>query len=164
LVAAFRATLEEVLEAEVIIHVRDVSHDETLAQARDVEGVLKDLGVDPERCAGDLCVLNKIDRLDHDAQLALSNQAVRHPHAIPVSAITGAGIDDLLAQIDARLSGGMVRRDLTIEPAQGALLAWIYRHGNVIARRDDDDGLVHVTVDFDEADQQRFDKLVEEYR
>ncbi len=164
LVAAFRATLEEVLEAEVIIHVRDVSHDETLPQARDVESVLKDLGVSPERCAGDLCVLNKIDRLDEDARLALSNQAIRHPHAIPVSAVTGAGIDDLLAQIDARLSGGMVRRDLVIEPAQGALLAWIYRHGNVIARRDDEDGLVHLSVDFDEADQQRFDKMAEEYR
>jgi GTP-binding protein HflX len=159
LIAAFRATLEEVLEAQVIIHVRDISHDETEAQARDVEGVLADLGVEQSRIAGDIQVLNKMDRLDDDARLALLHQAARHDTLVPVSAVDGTGVDHLLARIESALKAERVQRVIDIAPSDGKLLAWVYRHGNVVARQDDEDGSVHLTVSLSPADMARFEKI-----
>ena len=160
LVAAFRATLEEVLEAELIVHVRDISHDESEAQAQDVQAVLKDLGVPVDRISGDLQVLNKIDLLDLDARQALEHQALRHDNLLPLSAHTGAGIDTLLARIDQRIGSDRVRRHIDLDSKDGAILAWIYRHGAVVDRQDDEQGGIHLAVDISHADLARFDKML----
>ena len=157
LVAAFRATLEEVLEADVVVHVRDMSHPDTEAQASDVEGVLKDLGLAEMVERGLVEALNKIDLLPEDA-VALTNQASRRPAAIPISALTGAGIDHLLACLEERLSAGRQTIDVSFAREDGAAIAWMYRHGEVVERRDDDSE-THLKVRLDEANLQRFQQM-----
>ena len=115
LIAAFRATLEEVIEADVILHARDVSHEDAAAQLQDVEKIRRQLGVDPQRDSNEkpalLEVWNKIDRLDADARVRLQNLAERRPadnRPVLVSAVTGEGLDALGAAIEARLAAGRV--------------------------------------------------------
>ncbi|WP_048646382.1 GTPase HflX [Nitratireductor soli] len=146
LVAAFRATLEEVIEADLVIHLRDISDPDSSAQAADVEEILGDLGVD----AGDkkhvLEVWNKIDNLDPERRRALLD-GTRGPAApLAVSAVTGEGVDDLLAQVEARISGAITAITISLTPAQMPLLDWVYRHGDVTERADNDDGSVTITV------------------
>jgi GTP-binding protein HflX len=149
LVAAFRATLEEVIEADVILHVRDLSHLESAAQSRDVVKILSELGIE---AAGDrrlIEVWNKIDRLDAGNRAALFNLADRQPgeqHPVPISAITGEGIEALEAAIQARLAERRVTLDLSLDPADGAGLSWLYRHAEVLEREFREDGQLHVTV------------------
>ncbi len=148
LVAAFRATLEEVIEADVILHVRDVSHEDTAAQSHDVERVLGELGIeasDPRMIE----VWNKIDRLDEEARARLANLAARMPAphlAVPVSAATGEGIDNLAAAIEARLAERRQTLELALDPADGAGLSWLYRHSEVLEKHLRDDGQLAVTV------------------
>jgi GTP-binding protein HflX len=153
LVAAFRATLEEVIEADVILHVRDVAHEDAQAQLHDVEKILRELGIDPQGAAAHKRVLievwNKIDRLDAEDRSRLANIAERRPEAerpVLVSAVTGQGIDTLSAAIDARLSAGRVLIELELDPADGAGMSWLYRHTEVIRRAVDADGRVAITV------------------
>src|SRR5438045_4513148 len=125
LVAAFRATLEEVLEAEIILHVRDISHEDAEAQERDVDAVLRQLGIDPDAGSGQriLEVWNKIDRFDPEERENLRNIAARRPPERPcflVSAETGEGIDALLAAIEDRLAASRTTRDLSIDSAARA--------------------------------------------
>jgi GTP-binding protein HflX len=139
LVAAFRATLEEVLEADVILHVRDAAHDETEAQKADVEKVLKELGMH-ENERGIVEVLNKIDLLEPDVTAALlvrnrARSAMLTGVQIAVSAKTGAGCDDLLNLIDRLLSAQEKTLRLTLEPEDGAGLAWAHANGRVLERR-----------------------------
>jgi len=155
LVAAFRATLEEVAEADVILHVRDAAHPETAAQRADVLAVLEDMVADdtldpawPERT---IEVLNKADLLGGVAQVPARNGS------IAVSAITGEGLDVLGAAIDARIAAGMELADYAIAPQDGARLAWLYQHGEVIDRADDEAG-VHVKVRLLPADRARFEQ------
>ena len=118
LVAAFRATLEEVLEAEIILHVRDISHEDAEAQERDVETVLRQLGIDPNAGGRILEVWNKIDRFDPEERENLRNIAARRPPERPcllVSAVTGEGIDELLRAIEDRLAATRMTLDLTID-------------------------------------------------
>jgi GTP-binding protein HflX len=129
LVAAFRATLEEVLEADIIAHVRDAAHDETEAQKADVLKVLADLGVEREPIE----ILNKIDLLDDEVRMGL--QASRRG-PIAVSALTGEGLDVLLARFEAELSRENIELHLHLAPEDGEGLAWAYRHGHVRERRD----------------------------
>ena len=123
LVAAFRATLEEVIEADLILHVRDIAHAETDSQARDVEAVLTDLGIDTVSVDGAILeVWNKIDLLSPvTREEAMS--AARWPERPPalVSAVTGEGIEALLADIDQRLGRGDVIIELVIPGARGRL-------------------------------------------
>jgi GTPase len=138
LVAAFRATLEEVLEADVILHVRDAAHDESEAQKADVKKVLRELGVhEDERRIVE--VMNKIDLLDSDVAAAmLVRNRVRADSAvgqIAVSARTGAGCGDLLALIDRLLSDKEKTLRLALAPEDGAGLAWAYANGRVLERR-----------------------------
>ncbi len=142
LISAFRATLEEVLAADVILHVRDISHDDAEAQAEDVEAILSDLGVEG---ADDklIEVWNKVDRLDGERRAALSVDA-RQP--VAVSALTGEGLDDLLAAIEARLAQGRRTVDLDLDGADGRSVHWLYEHAEVMSRRDGTDGRVHMTV------------------
>ena len=157
LVAAFRATLEEVLEADVVVHVRDISHPDSAAQATDVETVLRELGVGELVDDGLLEALNKIDRLDPDGREELLNQSRRHPNQIPLSAVSGEGLSVLLAEIDRRLGQGRAVLDVALPLSDGATIAWLYRHGEVVARRDDETQ-AYLRVKLDPADLHRFQR------
>jgi GTP-binding protein HflX len=151
LIAAFRATLEEVVEADVILHVRDVSHDDAQAQLHDVENILGELGIDP-RGAGKptlIEVWNKVDRLDGAERERLANIAERQgetEHPVLVSALTGEGIARLNAAIEVRLAAGRVLIELNLDPADGAGVSWLHRHTEVIAKTFDAKGRAAMTV------------------
>jgi len=155
LVAAFRATLEEVVEADVILHVRDVSHEDAEAQMHDVEKILRELGIDPHdetHKRSLLEVWNKIDRVDAAERLRLANIAERRPQAerpVLVSAVTGEGIDALTAAIEARLAAGRVVIALDLDPADGAGMSWLHRHTEVISKSLDAHGRMAMTVRVD---------------
>jgi GTP-binding protein HflX len=155
LVEAFRATLEEVSEADVILHIRDVAHPDTAAQRADVvavlDGMVKDGALDPGWPSRTLEVLNKADLMG-----GVSNVPVREG-CIPVSAITGDGLPDLLRAIDARLSAGMEMADYHLPSSAGARMAWLYEHGEVLDRRDDDNG-IYIQVRMLPADRARFER------
>ncbi len=137
LVAAFRATLEEVLEADVIVHVRDAAHDESEAQKADVLKVLEELGVSPDRPL--LEVLNKIDLLEpgqRQGLLARNDRAVNGERSIAVSALTGEGIPSLLAAFEGAVTRGNIVLTLRLDAADGEALAFAYRHAQVLDRRE----------------------------
>ena len=148
LVAAFRATLEEVIEANVILHVRDMSHEDAAAQSRDVEKVLEELGI-AQNDTRMIEVWNKVDRLDEEGRARLANLAERQPaerHPIIVSAVTGEGIDRLTDAIEARLGEGRQTLSVSLDPSDGAGLSWLYRHAEVLSKDMGDDGRLAVTV------------------
>nr|WP_241671478.1 GTPase HflX [Dankookia rubra] len=161
LVEAFRATLEEVAAADVILHVRDVSHPDTGAQRNDVLGVLRELASGPHPALDEgwesrvVEVLNKADLLGGTGAVPGANGA--DGRVVAVSALTGEGLDDLRAVLDARLAAGLEVVDYAIPAADGARLAWLYRHGEVVAR-DDAEGDVRVTVRLSPADRARFEQ------
>ena len=152
LVAAFRATLEEVMEADVILHVRDISHEDAEAQQHDVEAVLRQLGIDPEQGARILEVWNKIDRFDADQRENLENIAARRSGDVPcflVSAETGEGVDRLLAAIEDRLAATRTTLDLSVDASDGAAVSWLHRNSEVLAK-ELHDGRYDMTVRVDE--------------
>ncbi len=151
LVAAFRATLEEVTEADIVVHVRDAHHPDSEAQREDVLAVLGDLGVGEPAADGLIEVMNKIDMVDPAARARLENQALRNSHSVALSAITGEGCEGLLATIDRQLDSETRSVRLDIPLTDGKTLAWIYRHGEVLGRRDDDEA-AHLSVRLSEAD------------
>jgi GTP-binding protein HflX len=154
LVAAFRATLEEVVEADIILHVRDVSHEDTEAQSRDVAEVLKALGIDADDEERLIEVWNKIDRLDAEARMRVQNLAERRPagrRPVLVSALTGEGAEALAATIEARLGRRRVVIDLVVDPADGAGVSWLHRHAEVMEKSLDEDGRLAMTVRVDPA-------------
>jgi GTP-binding protein HflX len=155
LVAAFRATLEEVLEADVIVHVRDISHPETEHQKRDVELVLDDLGV-LERIRHDrsLEALNKIDQMDTESRSAMV--ARNEPTRVALSAITGQGCTGLIERIETILSIGELRLRYDLDPADGAAIAWLHQHGRVFEQKMQDADL-SVCVFLASDDASRFD-------
>ena len=135
LVAAFRATLEELRTADLVIHVRDIAHPEAGAQRSDVLQVLASLGLEHLADEGRLIEFwNKLDLLSGDARELIGAAAVRQPDVLLGSARTGQGIDGLLAELDRRLAAGARVLELDLDTADGARLAWLYRHGNVLAR------------------------------
>ena len=149
LIAAFRATLEEVIEADVILHLRDMSHPDAEAQAEDVASVLRELGIDPNDCARVLEVWNKIDRLDADARTRLANVAARQPaeaRPVLISALKGEGIVPLLEAVEGRVVAGRPTLLLSLDPADGAGLGWLHRTCEVLSRELSDDGRLEVTV------------------
>jgi len=160
LVEAFHATLEEVLEAQVVVHVRDISHPDTEAQAQDVDGVLKELGLDDAALQDALIeVRNKADLLDEDTLSLQTNQAARADHPVVLtSAVTGDGVDAFLGAVEQCLGQALETLEITVELSDGKRVAWLYAHGEVLARRDDEDG-VHLTVRFEPANLQRFKQL-----
>jgi GTP-binding protein HflX len=155
LVAAFRATLEEVLEAHCIVHVRDVAHAESEAQKADVLKVLTDLGVEPGRDRPFVEVLNKIDLLESEARAGLLRDR-RRGAGIAVSALTGEGVDQLLGRFDAALTGDNIALAVRIDASDGEGLAWIYRHSRVIARKDGGPRIA-LTITIDPQDRERFE-------
>jgi GTP-binding protein HflX len=149
LISAFRATLEEVLEADLILHVRDIAHEDAEAQQADVQRVLMDLGIDPHEDGRFMEVWNKADLLGEDEFLAAQSRArLRSQPTEPVliSALTGQGIDALLEAFEQRLSLDRRVFDLAIPPDDGASLNWLYENGEVTNRATAADGTVHVTV------------------
>jgi GTP-binding protein HflX len=145
LVEAFRATLEEVKEADVVLHVRDIASDESAAQAGDVRAVLERLGVDMED-RSILEVWNKLDLVPNDDRDVVTGDARRaHPPAIPLSAVTGEGCAELLDAI-AALVDEAPPVDVFTPVGEGAAIAWLYRHGRVLERSDGKDGSVRLAV------------------
>jgi GTPase len=145
LISAFRATLEEVRGADVIVHVRDISHADSDAQGADVHAILAELGV-ADHADRLIEVWNKIDLLDPDARSALADE--EKTHAAPplaISAATGEGIDRLLQAIEDRLARGRSLVELTLDAGDGRGLHWLYEHAEVMSRRDEESGL-HLTV------------------
>lgn len=155
LVAAFRATLEEVTEADLILHVRDVAHPDSDAQVADVERVLVELGLEVRLERDAIEVLNKIDLLDRESRSVLAEQTARQPRHVAVSAITGEGLEDLLAVIAKRLEERLEVVEVSIPHSEGATLAWLYRHGQVL-RRWDDDSHSHLQVELTPDKSRRF--------
>jgi GTP-binding protein HflX len=153
LVAAFRATLEEVIEADLIVHVRDVSHGDTEAQQKDVENVLRELGIAAEDTRL-VEVWNKIDRIDATERERVANLAQRQPaerQPALVSAVTGEGIDRLIDQIETRLAKTRVVMALDLDVADGAGASWLYRNVEVLDKTVTDDGRLAMTVRVDPA-------------
>ncbi len=145
LISAFRATLEEVRAADVIVHVRDISHVDSEAQAHDVEAVLDEIGV-ADHADRVIEVWNKVDLLDADARAALAREhGARDSAPLAISATTGEGIDHLLAAIEDRLARGRPELELRLDLSDGKGLHWLYEHAEVMSRRDEEDGL-HLTV------------------
>jgi GTP-binding protein HflX len=156
LVAAFRATLEEVLSADLVIHVRDISHPDTEAQKKDVQDVLRDLGLETEDSGALIEALNKTDLLAPGERQAQIARARRHPDLAAVSALTGEGMDALLKAIDRRLAADRRVYHYRLGPADGAATAWLYEHGEVLERTEADDGGVRLSVGLRPADAERF--------
>ena len=150
LIAAFRATLEEVVEADLILHVRDVSGEDSEAQALDVEQVLGQLGIAQKNAI--LEVWNKIDRLDDEMRMRLRNLGARRTHRpILVCALSGEGIDQLAAEIETRLAQQRITLKLVIPASDGAGLSWLHRHAEVITKELRDDGQVVIVARTDPA-------------
>lgn len=138
LVMAFRATLEEVMEADVIVHVRDYHHSDTRAQKKDVENVLCDLGLKDAVDIELVEALNKIDLFDKDDQEMIRNQKQRKPKEWPISAVTGEGVQELLECVEATLNRDRKQFKLMIPIEDGKTLARIYQKGQIIKRTDNE--------------------------
>ena len=149
LIASFRATLEEVLAADVILHVRDINHRETDAQSHDVNTVLEELGIDEERRALIIEVWNKADLLDQSERLNKESQAARRSDVALVSSLTGAGIEQLLEKIEQRLSKTSVVYEIMIEPSDGKGMAWLHQRGEVLDKKSFEDGRTQLSVRLD---------------
>ncbi len=166
LVAAFRATLEEVSEADVIVHVRDTSDPDSDAQRRDVQDVLKELGVDEYDPRPVVDVLNKADLLDEASRLRRVNglkRAGRNGHdpgarALLVSARTGEGVDAFVSCLTGVFNRLRQVVEFELSPEDGASLAWLYRHGEVLARKTQDNGRLNLTLRMTPPDIGRFSK------
>ncbi|MDE2578439.1 MAG: GTPase HflX [Hyphomicrobiales bacterium] len=149
LVSAFRATLEEVTEADVVLHVRDVAHADTEAQSADVEKILGELGVSPQDHQRLIEVWNKADLLTPERREGLMQAArATAPEARPVlvSALTGEGIDGLLGEVEERLAAGRTTLRVTLAADDGAGLAWLYENGEVLARKQGRTGKTTVDI------------------
>jgi len=132
LVAAFKATLEEVISADLLIHVRDIAHPDSEAQRTDVEKVLSEIGVDLETPRFE--AWNKLDLLDDARRAALIEEAAKREDVMALSAVSGEGVDALIAAVAARLTEGHRRYTIALDPADGAGAAWLHQHGDVLGQ------------------------------
>jgi GTP-binding protein HflX len=156
LVAAFRATLEEVLSADLICHVRDISHPETVSQARDVASILESLGVSDK--TPQIEIWNKIDRLPEDARAAAVTQAARQDDVIAISAISGQGLSELIVAIGDKLSDATHLTQLHLRFAEGRKRAWLFEKELVEAETQTEDGF-DLTVRWTARQEARFRAL-----
>jgi len=156
LVEAFHATLEEVNEADIIAHVRDISHPETEQQKQDVEGVLREMDLDEVTEQNLIEILNKVDLVPEDDLFPLTNQVARkNIGAALISAKSGQGCNELLRLFDERLGTAMRLHDISLAPEDGAAQSWLYDHGEVLEREDSADE-VRLKVRLEPADAARF--------
>ncbi|MDT7933253.1 MAG: GTPase HflX [Sphingomonadaceae bacterium] len=158
LVAAFRATLEEVLEADVIVHVRDIAHVDSEAQAADVRHVLDALGVGATQPAPVIEAWNKLDLLPPEDRSERRGEAQRRDDVALVSALTGEGVDALLDRVTTLLQRGMRVVELWLDPTDGAAAAWLYEHGEVLSREDSETG-TRMSVRLGDAARARWEAL-----
>jgi GTP-binding protein HflX len=156
LVAAFRATLEEVLAADVILHVRDIAHAETAEQAADVEAILAELGVSKDVPLFE--VWNKIDLLAAEARAAVETEAARKDSVVAVSALTGDGIPALLDRVSGALEEEKVERELLVPFAEGRKRAWLHGEGVVLSEAEGEDGF-RIAVRWTARQEKRFREL-----
>ncbi|WP_425515692.1 GTPase HflX [Mameliella sediminis] len=156
LVAAFRATLEEVLAADVVVHVRDISHPESEEQAEDVRGILESLGVGEEIAQIELW--NKLDQLEPDDLDAVRARAARDPSVFVVSALTGEGLDTFLEAVTEALSAERVQENLVLTFSDGRRRAWLFEKGLVEDERQDEDGF-HLRVLWSARDRAQFESM-----
>lgn len=153
LIAAFRATLEEVCEANLILHVRDIAHPETENQCDDVHHVLKDLGLEIAMETHMIEVLNKIDLLPASEREHIHST----PSQIPVSALTGEGLADLIKAIEQHFARDHKPHHYVLKIEDGAALSWLYRHGEIVERKDGEETIT-LTVEMSDKDTARFQK------
>ncbi|MBL8676140.1 MAG: GTPase HflX [Alphaproteobacteria bacterium] len=160
LVAAFRATLEEVMEADLILHVRDISHPESEAQKKEVLSVIEELGLEKAYEAHGIEVLNKADLLKRQQVKFFSAQAKRaaNPAQCVVSALDGLGIETLLEKIDTFLARQDKSYAFSLPLSEGKKIAWLYAHGEVISRKYDEDK-THLTVKLSSENKEKFDRV-----
>ncbi len=158
LVAAFHATLEEVMEADLLLHVRDLSDPESESQREDVLRVLDELGIDEAARERRLIeVGNKIDLLDREQRTRVLASAARGVPFVPISAATGEGVDALLEEIALRLAARERVVELQLDASEGALLAWLYAHGQVLMRAEAD-GAIRMRVALDPKHHARLER------
>ena len=155
LVAAFRATLEEVISADLILHVRDIAHPDSEAQRMDVEHVLAEIGAGGEGGAPILEVWNKIDLANAESAAHFAAEAARRDDVVIVSALSGAGIEALRQIVSGRLSRGSRIRTVTVSVSDGAALAWLHAHGEVVAQ-ENEDASITLDVRLSDKDWDRF--------
>jgi GTP-binding protein HflX len=158
LIAAFRATLEEVLEADLLLHVRDISHPESEGQKADVESVLDGLGLGDVLKTGMIEVLSKTDLLSDDERAVIQEQSRRNPNLMAISALTGDGCDELLAEIERRLAVRRSTQTYRLGHDQGGAIAWLYQHGEVVDRQDEPE-YSDLTVRLAPEDVERFERM-----
>ncbi|MEO8175558.1 MAG: GTPase HflX [Sphingomicrobium sp.] len=158
LVAAFRATLEEVASADLLIHVRDMSHPDHEAQREDVDDVLVSLGLG-EQGPPRLEAWNKADLLDEAERAALLNEAARRDDVVPVSALTGLGIDQLLKRIGERLTQDDQLLEINVPSRDGSRIAWLHARGEVLDQQVGEDGSIHLSVRLSRDNWARFQAL-----
>ena len=152
--AAFKATLEEVVSADLLIHVRDVAHPDTIAQKADVEAVLAEVGV--TETTPRIEAWNKLDLLHGEAREDLLAEAARRDDVIAISALTGEGIDTLIRAVGDLLTAGHQRYTITLDAADGARAAWLHAHGEVLDQDVEGDRIIY-EVRMAPADFERFD-------
>ena len=157
LVAAFRATLEEVLSADLILHVRDIAAAESVAQAADVEEILASLGTPKETPR--IEVWNKIDLLSAEQREAMLAQASRRPDVVPISAVGGEGIDELMDRIGEALGGIRLEDTVILGPERGRQRAWLHQSGLVEDETLRDDGASEVRVRWTQSQKGAFERL-----
>ena len=153
LVAAFQATLEEVVSADLLIHVRDIAHPDSEAQRADVEAVLTEIGVAAETPRFE--AWNKLDLLDDTRRDEVAAEMATRPDVMAVSALTGEGVAALVDTVAARLTSGHRRYAITLDAADGAGAAWLHAHGEVLDE-DSGEGIVTYQVRLAEPDYRRF--------
>ncbi|MBE7637331.1 GTPase HflX [Sneathiella sp. P13V-1] len=158
LVAAFRATLEEVLEADLIVHVRDITHADTEAQKKDVFNVLKKLGINREEDGLYLEVLNKIDLLPEEERDFIENEVSRREDLLMMSAVTGEGVDEFLQTVENIITRNQKNLIIEVPASDGATVSWIYRNGTVVNRQDVDD-VVRLEVKFSPENFGKLEKM-----
>ncbi|MEM7068356.1 MAG: GTPase HflX [Pseudomonadota bacterium] len=146
LVAAFRATLEEVIEADLILHVRDISHEDTKAQADDVYEILNQLGVEGDGRKGVVEVWNKIDLLSPEQLDGLSSREFDDSSPALVSALNGKGVAELLALIEDKIAGSDDVVEISLPVSDMGLLPSVYKNAHVIEREDLEDGSVRMLI------------------
>ncbi|MFW2830179.1 GTPase HflX [Sphingomonas sp. ID0503] len=155
LVAAFRATLEEVTAADLIVHVRDISHPDSDAQAADVEQVLTEIGAIGEGKATVIEAWNKADALDAEGRDHAEAEAARRENVVLISALEGLGLEDLSRAISERLVVGARLRTVELDATEGRRIAWLHQHGEVLETREEGES-VEIDVRLSEADWARF--------
>ena len=159
LIAAFRATLEEVLEADIILHVRDISHYNSEAQKQDVLKVLHDLGITEDTDKGIIEVYNKVDNLEQNEQDNIISSSADKQDVIAISALSGLNCDALKVAIDTKLGEKEHLYQFTIPFDLGKAIAWLYEHAHVLTTNDLDEESIQLTCKISDKNRSRFEKL-----